>query len=175
VRNTLCNRRGQKNENVLSFDIRSQTREYELREPIPHIGLCPPHEPRSSIFKRNVIDQIIKTLKTQIGAKCRRRSAFDLCGRRRWFGAGKNSVNMREGIGISNVFLKIARWVEPPHILLIPNCCLRPSGLIKIKISITTCFDIVLEFLTFSGFFPGVLSTNQANYNSTWCWLYRKS
>jgi len=34
-------------------------RENELREPIPHI------EPRSSIFKRNGIDQIVKTVKTQ--------------------------------------------------------------------------------------------------------------
>jgi len=40
-------------------------RENELREPIPHIGLCTHHEPRSSIFKWNVIGQIVKTLKTQ--------------------------------------------------------------------------------------------------------------
>jgi len=39
--------------------------EYELREPIPHIGLCTYNEPRSSIFKRNVIGQIVKILKTQ--------------------------------------------------------------------------------------------------------------
>jgi len=37
----------------------------QLREPIPHIQLCTHHEPRSSIFKRNVIGQIVKTLKTQ--------------------------------------------------------------------------------------------------------------
>jgi len=43
----------------------STPRENELREPIPHIGLCTYHEPRSSIFKRNVIGQIVKTLKTQ--------------------------------------------------------------------------------------------------------------
>jgi len=41
------------------------TREYELREPIPHIGLCSHHKHRSSIFKRNVIGQIVKTVKTQ--------------------------------------------------------------------------------------------------------------
>jgi len=40
------------------------TREYELREPIPHIELCTYHDPRSSIFKRNGIGQIVKTVKT---------------------------------------------------------------------------------------------------------------
>jgi len=30
-------------------------RENELRKPIPRIGLCTHHEPRSSIFKRNLI------------------------------------------------------------------------------------------------------------------------
>ena len=35
----------------------SEPRENELREPIPHIGLCTNHEPRSSIFKRNVMGQ----------------------------------------------------------------------------------------------------------------------
>jgi len=34
-------------------------------EPIPHIGLCSYHKPRSSIFKRNGIGQIVKTVKTQ--------------------------------------------------------------------------------------------------------------
>ena len=33
------------------------TRDNELREPIPHIGLCTHPEPRSSIFKQNVIGQ----------------------------------------------------------------------------------------------------------------------
>jgi len=41
------------------------SQENELREPIPHIGLCTYHEPRLSIFKRNVIGQIVKTVKTQ--------------------------------------------------------------------------------------------------------------
>jgi len=41
------------------------TREYELRESIPHIELCTYHEPRSSIFKRSGIGQIVKTVKTQ--------------------------------------------------------------------------------------------------------------
>jgi len=40
-------------------------RQYELREPIPHIGLCTYHEPCLSIFKRNVIGLIVKTHKTQ--------------------------------------------------------------------------------------------------------------
>jgi len=83
-------------------------RENELREPIPHIGLCTYHELRSSIFKRNVIGQIIKILKTQkhkmaqsVGEEVH--LAFvdeddDLvlakCGK-------------HNGIGISNMFLKI--------------------------------------------------------------------
>jgi len=43
-------------------------RENELREPIPHIGHCTHHEPRSSIFKRTDFrsrDRIFSTLKTQ--------------------------------------------------------------------------------------------------------------
>jgi len=49
---------------VQKLAYRVLTRENELREPIPHIGLCT-HEPRSSIFKRNVIGQTVTTLKTQ--------------------------------------------------------------------------------------------------------------
>jgi len=58
IHETKCNSKG-----VLKRNI---PREYELREPIPHIGLCTHHEPGSaSIFKRNVIGQIVKTFKTQ--------------------------------------------------------------------------------------------------------------
>jgi len=57
----------------------ARARENELREPIPHIGLCTHHQPRSSIFKRNVIGQTIKTLKTQKP----KMAQSDFCGRRR--------------------------------------------------------------------------------------------
>jgi len=66
-----------------------------------------------------VIGQMIKTLKTQKqknGAKCRRRGAFDFCGRTPWFGVNiwNIAVNIRKRIVIGNEFLKIARQVEPP-------------------------------------------------------------
>jgi len=47
------------------YELQRKPKEYELREPIPRIGLCTYHEPRPSIFKRNGIDQIAKTVKTQ--------------------------------------------------------------------------------------------------------------
>jgi len=45
--------------------------------------------PRSSIFNRNMIGQIFKSLKTQKLIKCRERSEFDFFGQWRCFGAGK--------------------------------------------------------------------------------------
>jgi len=50
---------------------KGRTREYELRESIPHIGLCTYHEPRSSIFNPNVIGQIVETQKSKFSESVR--------------------------------------------------------------------------------------------------------
>jgi len=92
-------------------------RENELREPIPHIGLCTHHEPRSSIFKRDKINgKIIKTLKTQklkmtksVGEELH----YWLLWTKTVIWCWKNALRIRGGIGIGNEFLKIARREEP--------------------------------------------------------------
>ena len=73
-------------------------RKNELREPILHIGLCTHHEPRSTIFKLNVIGQnFLSFLARPLIAKHKT--------------IWRHYEMSRAGIG--NEFLKIARRVEP--------------------------------------------------------------
>jgi len=83
---------------------------------IQPIGLCTHHEPRSSIFKRNVISQILKNLKTRKILNRRTESPGEVLIWLLWtktIWCWKNAVNTREEIGIGNESLKKALRVEP--------------------------------------------------------------